>query len=314
MKKQFLKYIKILRVFFLVVILTEVSFNYLVSDNNCPSFQNCIIKQPTDYFCYTTPNSPSCKLEYKVCYDFIGDRPSIYIEYFAYDQNCPCEDMMRHWMLKEIFENTELLSFFGVTEPNQEYFYDIYVANCASKIYFEGFYGTNGNFMYPGWKIINCGEQGCCQHTYKVVYRWDCNSVQGSLKLNWYNKESTNSLTQNCVEPCFLNCYNWDVYSGPPMNKVNKIENYDVILLQDDYNNINFFEHIIKMRKETQTPYIINIYEINGRKLFEKYLYEDTDFKDILSYLKSQSKVYLYELCLTSDKVVFVTGKIIFKK
>ncbi|MGB9703079.1 MAG: hypothetical protein ACPL1A_10220 [Candidatus Kapaibacteriota bacterium] len=312
MKNILLRYIKALRLLLLIVIINGIYPNFLVSENNCPSFQNCIISQSADYFCYTTPNSPSCKLEYKVCYGYIGDRPSINIEYFAYDQNCPCEDMMRHWMLKEIFENTNLLNFFGISEPNQEYFYDLYVANCASKVYFEGYYGTNGQFMYPGWKIINCGEQGCCQHIYKVVYRWDCNSAQGSLKLNWYNKESTNSYSENCIEPCFLNCYNWDVYSGPPMNKVNKIENFDVTLVQDNNNNINLFEYISKLDEEPHEIYIMNIYDINGQKLFEKIISKDTDFKNLFYYKNNQSKVYLYEVRLKSNKVL--TGKILFKK
>lgn len=92
-------------------------------------------------------------------------------------------------MLKEVFENPEFHSFFNITQPNQEYIYDLYVANCAQKVLHQGNYGTNGQFTYPGWKIINCGEQGCCKHTYKVVYRHNCNANPQCLKLDWYNKE-----------------------------------------------------------------------------------------------------------------------------
>lgn len=281
--------------FIIILFISSICINVINAQNSCPSFNDCIIKKALDYFCYAEPNSPSCKLEYKFCYGEINGVPSIFIEYFIIDQNCPCEDMMRHNMLREVFEHPEFLDYFEITQPSQEYIYDLYVVNCAQKVHHQGNYGTNGQFTYPGWKIINCGDQGCCKHTYKVVYRYNCNANPQYLKLNWYNKESTSSYSENCITPCFPNCYNWTGSSGPPMDKVSSNNNFDMILELNNTHQFDLQEQTKELNLEDQI-YKIKIYNLNGNLIFEGDLTKKTNIKELLRNSKINSNVYIYEV------------------
>lgn len=294
--------------FIIILFISSICLNVINAQNPCPSFNDCIIKQAIDYYCYTEPNSPSCVLEYKFCYGEINGVPSIFIEYFIIDQNCPCEDRMRHYMLQEIFENTNLLNFFNITQPNQEYIYDLYVANCAQKVFHQGSYGTNGQFTYPIWKIINCGDQGCCKHTYKVVYRYNCNANPQCLKLDWYNKENTSSYSENCLAPCFPNCYNWTGYSKPPMDKVNNIVSYDIIIDLNNKEKFDLQEQIKSLNLENQN-YQIKIYNLNGNLMFEGNMDKNSDIKELIRNNKMGSRVYVYEV--TNKNETIIKGKVL---
>jgi hypothetical protein len=292
----------------ITLILSLSSVNFLNAQNPCPSFNDCIVKQATEHYCFSTPNSPSCIFEYKVCYGSINGVPSIFIEYFIIDQNCPCEDMMRHYMLKDIFENSDILDFFDITQPSHEYIYDLYVANCAQKVFHQGSYGTNGQFTYPGWKIINCGDQGCCKHTYKVVYRYNCNSNPQCLKLDWYNKDSTSSFSENCIQPCFPNCYNWTGYSGPPMDMVKNNVSYDMMIDLNNKEKFDLQEQIKILNLENQN-YQIKIYNLNGNLMFEGNIDKNTDIKDLIRNNKMGSKVYVYEVINKNETII--KGKVL---
>jgi len=215
-------------------------------------------------------------------------------------------------MLRRIFDNQKLLYFFHITEPTAEYFYDVYVANCAKKVYFEGNFGPGG-FSYPGWKIVNCEDQGCCVHTYKVNYRWNCNSSKNYIVTNWYNNESTSSSSENCTTPCFLNCYNWSIYSGPPMNRVESDindDNYDLIV--DLNNNLRFdLTEQIKQPNNEHINYQLRVYELSGNLLFESNINKNIDIKEILKTKKMQSQVYMYEV--KDGETIKLKGKILIK-
>lgn len=300
----------------LLIVMFVIGINYASAQVSNPcglnlNETNCIEDTLLDYDCEAILGSPKCTITYKYCFGINNGQKFIYIDNtIIRPLDCPCEDKMRHYALIRIFENPNLLSYFGFELPDTEYFVDVYVANCVQKEYVPGNQGTNG-LSFPGWKTVPCGNTGCCKHTYKVKYRWNCESQPCSLKVAWYNVETTTDFTNECITPCFTNCYNWTFYSGPPVEKFVSSKNIDIIF---DVSQQNTFDLQNQFKEAGIEEYKgeIKIYSIEGSLLRKQLVNESFDIRKYLKESKLSNKIYLYEFI--SGKGINIKGKILITK
>ncbi|OGU57469.1 MAG: hypothetical protein A2X64_06740 [Ignavibacteria bacterium GWF2_33_9] len=224
----------------------------------------------------------------------------VYLQDYAWDDNCGCPDQVEEAILAHIFNSDEVKNSLGIDHEGDYEGIEFYNVNCVKLTS-----STAGPFSHH---VVACEGSSCCLHEYTVNYEYSCPDGLCGYRVHSITTTSVSTPDDNCeileypnvpIATCFPNCANWtvNVVIPPGMQKISV--NEEEIVIKENSNSL-----LEKLSIEGIDEF--SVIDLNGNILYKSNEISKGKIEKFINHLKSGAYFYIYK----KDNI-FYKGKLL---